>query len=217
LTPKPLVHLVESAVPASLFGRLKRGVVALGTERLRTTYRTTFWYPFQSPSSIPEQAIEALRARVPQEGIIGAEWWLSRMRTTDIRVDFHLDRDEKLALRTGAQRHPLISSVLFLNALRRGGLLAVTAEAPNEANPACAPDGRDWDLVKPKANRFVWFEGTLTHGVLDANNSVPEGKLAGRGEWRRTLIVNWWDRRPTAVPTFTESRAYRSLAVIPGI
>ena len=43
------------------------------------------------------------RARIPRRGRpnVGVEWWLSRMSTHDVRVDFHVDRDEKLALKTG--------------------------------------------------------------------------------------------------------------------
>jgi hypothetical protein len=207
----PWVHRFDEALPRGLFTRLRRKVLALGSERLRTTYQTTFWYPFSGPTNVAEYAVEALRPVVPQTGIAGVEWWLARMNTNDVQVDFHKDRDEKLALRREAVRHPRISSVFFLNTLRRGGTLVVTDELPVEANPALAPEGRNWELVKPKGNRFVWFDGTLTHGVLDANNEIPAAKLKGEGEWRYALIVNWWDRRPTDIPTFTESRAYRSL------
>lgn len=209
------IHFQEDALTPALFRQLKRRILALGNERIRTTYQTTFWYPLNGPTNVVEQAIEALRPTVPQSNVVGVEWWLSRMKTTDVRVDFHQDRDEKLSLRTGALRHPAISSVLFLNRLRRGGLLAVTEALPNEENPACAPDDEDWDLVAPKPNRFIWFEGNLTHGVLDANNAMPERRIPGQGEWRFTVIANWWDRRPTEVPTFAESRAYRALSLRP--
>jgi hypothetical protein len=46
-------------------------------------------------------------------GARGVEWWLSRMWTHDVRVDFHRDRDERLALAGGPARHPRLSSVLF--------------------------------------------------------------------------------------------------------
>ena len=29
---------------------------------------------------------------------------------------------------------------------------------------------------------------------------------------RVTLVMNWWGQRPTGLPTFAESRVYRSLA-----
>ncbi len=137
----PLVRIVDGALPADLFRRLARGVRALGTEGLRSTYQTTFWFDLGEPGALPEEAILALHGRLgwPGRGAAsGVEWWLSRMRTSDVGVDFHRDRDERRFQRTGVEIHPAFSSVLFLNRCR-GGLLAVTAEPASEANPARAP------------------------------------------------------------------------------
>jgi hypothetical protein len=191
-------------------------VGALGTERLRTTYQTTFWYDFSEPTNVVEEAILALRPRVVRHlRIAGVEWWLSRMYTTDVRVDFHQDRDEKLALRGGPLVHPRFTSLLFMNSVR-GGALAVTKALPCEDNPSLAPDTEDFDLVMPKPNRFVYFRGDLTHGVLDANNQIPTGKLPGTSRLRVTLVMNWWSQRPMDLPTFPESKVYRSLATSAG-
>jgi hypothetical protein len=134
------------------------------------------------------------------------------MRTTDVRVDFHRDRDEHLALRTGWEVHPRWSSVLFLNRCR-GGLLAVVRAAPNPSRPSHAPDRLDFDLVAPAPNRFAFFEGHLTHGVLDARNQISEGRLAGTPPWRLAVVFNWWHRPPESVRSWTESRIYRALAL----
>ena len=207
------VALHEDALPPVAFRRLVRAVRALGNERLRSTYQTTFWWDLGEPVCLPEVAAAELRRFVPPgRRVVGAEWWLSRMRTIDVRVDFHRDRDEKLALRTGMVIHPRWSSILFLNRCR-GGLLAVTEAEPNPENPSLAPDRLDFDLVAPRPNRFVVFDGRLTHGVLDANNRIPTGRLTGAGELRLTLVVNWWHRRPEDVPSWTEAKAYRSLAL----
>ncbi|MBZ4417231.1 2OG-Fe(II) oxygenase [Myxococcus sp. RHSTA-1-4] len=208
-----LVQLTEAAVPAPLFRRLLRRVGALGTERLRQTYQTTFWYDFGPPANVVEEVILALRPGVVgKRRIAGVEWWLSRMDPTDVRVDFHQDRDEKLALRTGKLVHPRISSVLFLNRVR-GGALVVTREMPDPENPSLAPSRLDTaDLVAPRPNRLVLFDGTLTHGVLDAENRIPDGRLPGRARQRRTLAMNWWGHRPTDVPAWAETRFYRALA-----
>jgi hypothetical protein len=49
--------------------------------------------------------------------------------------------------------------------------------------------------------------------VLDARGRVPGRKLAGpRGRLRVTLVVNFWDCRPTRVRRWREGRAYRALA-----
>ena len=122
------------------------------------------------------------------------------MSPNDVRVDFHQDRDERLALAGGPLVHPTTSSVLFLNRVK-GGALAVTSELPCEENPALAPEHLDFDLVLPRPNRFAVFAGDLTHGVLDANNDIPVRRLPGTARRRLTIPINWWDHRPTGVPT----------------
>lgn len=210
---EPLVQLIEGALPEALFRRLLRRVGALGSERLRNTYQTTFWYDFGEPANVVEEAILALRPRVVgRRRIAGVEWWLSRMSTTDVRVDFHQDRDEKLALRTGRLVHPRLSSVLFLNRAR-GGALAVTRQPPDPDNPSLAPRKLDdLTLVAPRPNRFVVFDGKLTHGVLDANNQIPDRKLPGQSRQRRTIPLNWWASRPSEIPSWAETGIYRALA-----
>ena len=211
-----LVEVVDEALPRALFGRLRRAVRRLGTEGIRRTYQTTFWFPFEAePSAVPEQAVQALLDRFRKHGARGVEWWLSRMWTHDVRVDFHRDRDERLALGGGPDRHPRVSSVLFLNRVQ-GGALAVTAQRPEPANPAMVPLPLEADLVGPRPDRLALFDGRLTHGVLDARNAVPKGRLRRRGELRLTLVMNGWARRPREVPTFGESGAYRALA-LPGV
>ncbi len=209
-----LVQLIEGALPEALFRRLLRRVGALGSERLRNTYQTTFWYDFGEPANVVEEVILALRPHVVgRRRIAGVEWWLSRMSTTDVRVDFHQDRDEKLALRTGRLVHPRLSSVLFLNRAR-GGALAVTRQPPDPDNPSLAPRKLDdLTLVAPRPNRFVVFDGKLTHGVLDANNQIPDRRLPGSSRQRRTIPLNWWASRPSDVPTWSETGIYRALAL----
>jgi hypothetical protein len=203
----------EPALEPALFRQLLRAVRRVGEERLRTTYQTTFWHTFGEPACVPELVANALRSRLPPgKRVIGVEWWLSRMRTTDVRVDFHQDRDERFALRTGELVHPRWSSVLFLNRCK-GGLLATTDALPNPHNPSDAPDRVDFDLIAPAPNRFVVFDGRLTHGVLDANNQIPERSLPGRPPLRLTVIFNWWHRRPEATPTWEEAGVYRALSL----
>jgi len=210
--PRSLVRIEDGALPARLFSRLARAVRVLGTENLGRTYQTTFWFDFRAPAALTEQAILALRERARVPGVAGVEWWLSRMRTSDVQVDFHRDRDEALFRRTGRVAHPVVSSVLFLNRCR-GGLLAVVEAPPNDANPACAPDALDADLVKPWPNRFAVFAGDATHGVLDANDEVPRRRLPTPTPLRLALVMNWWKRRPEHVPRFADSRQYGTLRI----
>jgi hypothetical protein len=211
--PSPLVRIHDGAVAPRTFAALSRAVRALGGENLRRTYQTTFWFDLGWPAALPEVAILALRPLVPRR-VAGAEWWLSRMRTSDVQVDFHRDRDEALFARTGRTVHPALSSVLFLNRCRGGHLLVLDA-APVAANPACAPATLDGDLVRPWPNRFVIFRGDRTHGVLDARRRVPHGRLPVRTPLRLAIAVNWWASRPEGVPPFEGSGRYPSLRLEP--
>lgn len=206
------VRRIEAALPPALFRRVLRGVKALGDKRLAQSYRTTFWFDFRSPpSSLVEEAALVLRRHVPDgAGLVGCEWWLSRMRTSNVQVDFHLDRDEHLALQTGRQVHPTYSSVLFLNRCR-GGLLAITAEPPCEENPACAPEVLDFELIRPEPNRYALFSGRLTHGVLDARGEIPGRRLPRETGLRLAIALNYWTHRPREVPRFSERRVYSPL------
>jgi hypothetical protein len=210
----PLVTVMDGAIPAPLASRLARAVRALGREGLRDTYQTTFWYDLGTPAAVPEEAVRAILARLPparRRGIAGVEWWLSRMRTSDVQVDFHRDRDERRFARTGREVHPALSCVLFLNRCR-GGLLAVTDAPANDANPARAPDDLGTlDLVRPAPNRLAFFPGGATHGVLDANGDVPHGRIRPATGLRLALVVNAWRRRPEGVPRFAEAGRYGAL------
>ncbi|MGV3624897.1 MAG: hypothetical protein ACO1OB_29020 [Archangium sp.] len=207
---KPLVRIVDNALPSLQFKRLHADIVALGSERLVAGYQTTFWFDLASrPSNAIEEAALRLEPLVERRAI-GVEWWLSRMRTSNVKVDFHRDRDNARFDDDGVEVHPRVSSLLYLNACR-GGLLAVTREDPNPANQAFAPDEHDFDFVAPKANRFTWFKGDLTHGVLDAENQIPGRRLPREPELRLAIAINFWSQRPRRVPTFAESRHYRSL------
>lgn len=210
----PWVTLVDDALPPALFRQVADGVRGLGGERLRTSYQTTFWRPLTQPATnLIELAVDRLRAHLGRRaaGIAGVEWWLSRMRTSNVQVDFHQDRDNAYFDRTGRRRHPAWSSVLYLNRCR-GGLLAVTAQPVNPKNPALAPDHHDFDLVAPEPNRFVFFDGTLTHGVLDARNQIPGQRLPRERSLRLAVAINWWRAQPEGILPYSAQRHYRTLA-----
>lgn len=217
--PRSLVTLVDGALPAAEHRALKAAILRLGRERIVAGYQTTFWYALGTPpTNRVEQAVVRLAALLPakrRREVVGVEWWLSRMRTSNVKVDFHRDRDNARFDETGAERNPRTSSVLYLNECR-GGLLAVTREEPNPENQAFAPDVHDFDFVAPRANRFTFFDGTLTHGVLDANNDLPGRRLPREPGLRLAIAVNFWGARPWNVPEFGDSHHYRGLALKPG-
>jgi hypothetical protein len=214
MTRAPAVTLVDGALPAPRFKRLLRAIEHLGAERLRESYQTTFWFPFdQAPSNLVEDAVLILRELIPaprRAKVKGVEWWLSRMRTSNVKVDFHHDRDNAYFDRTGLERRPKLSTILYLNSCR-GGLLAVTAQPCNPKNPACAPDIHDFDVVEPRPNRFAFFDAKLTHGVLDARNQLPGQRLPTEPGWRLAIAINFWHQAPENVLRFEATPHYRAL------
>ena len=215
---KPLVTIVDDALPPATHRALTRAIVGLGRERIVAGYQTTFWYELgAAPSNVVEAAVLKLAPLMPprrRRRVIGVEWWLSRMRTSNVKVDFHRDRDNARFDETGEEKHPWTSSVLYLNECV-GGLLAVTKAPPNPRNPAFAPDVHAFDFVAPRANRFTFFAGSLAHGVLDANNQIPGRRLPRQPGLRLAIAVNFWTERPWGVPPFGASRFYRGLAAGP--
>ncbi len=214
--------MVDGALPDALVRRARREIARLGEERLRESYFTTFWLARgAAPAHSIEEAVLALAeiAGAPQAttasrtghgtrtsatvaDTCGAEWWIGRSFTTALPIDFHFDEDVK-----GARvRHPLLSSVFFFNSVR-GGQLAITDQRPG------LREATRLQAVKPRRNRYAIFDGDLLHGVLDAEGRAPGPRpLSGpRGRLRITLVVNFWKERPTGVPAWHESRAYRAL------
>ena len=88
------------------------------------------------------------------------------------------------------------------------------APAAESSNPNATPGREATQLatVKPRRNRYTLFRGNLLHGVLDARGRTPGKRLPGpRGRLRVTLVVNFWDERPSEVPTWAGSGIYRRL------
>jgi len=68
------------------------------------------------------------------------------------------------------------------------------------------------ETIAPRRNRYAVFAGNLLHGVLDARGRTPGPRFPGpAGRLRVTLVVNYWERRPTDVPIWSESGIYRPL------
>jgi len=205
-----LIHHQDAAVPDALFQQVRHGLERVGTN---ATYWRTFWFPFGEPSNVIEQLALALRPSVP--GLhAGVEWWLGRMHTTNVPLDFHHDRDLALFEETGRLRHPTWSSVYFLNAVTGGSLFVTDQKLRRRRQELRLVPSvpRDFATVRPAPNRFVRFPGNLLHGVLDANDHPPSGRLPAReGTLRLSVVLNWWPKPPRNVPQWRHTRAYRAL------
>lgn len=212
---EPLLTTVDDAAPTGLFERTLAGLRAVGDD---ATYWKTFWFPLDAVAeALPEQLALRLARHVPnRDRIVGVEWWLGRMRTTDVPLDFHHDRDLALFEATGRVSHPLWSSVYFLNAVRGGSLLVTDQRLVRRGDEyRLSPlEATTFASVRPAPNRFVRFPGRYLHGVLDANDEVPHGRLPGPpARWRLSIVLNWWTRRPRRVARWSADDAYPELAL----
>lgn len=208
-----LLRIVDKAAPPSLFAKVHRRLKLLGNS---VSYWKTFWYPFGEPANVVEELALALRPHLGAEGasIVGTEWWIGRMHTTNVLLDFHHDRDLKHYERTGEVRHPKWSSVFFFNQVRGGSLFITNQRLVRHGDDytLTPEEPTDFATARPAANRFAIFPGDLLHGVLDANDEVPHGRLPGPpGRGRLSLVYNWWEAPPEGVPQWSERRIYRAL------
>jgi len=207
---KALARVVEPALDERLVERARRAVARLGTRGLPRSYFTTFWLARgEEPANPVEEAVQSLwRVAAPGPSCAGAEWWIGRSYTTDVPVGFHFDQDVRASR---GLRHPLLSSVFFFNRVR-GGHLAITDQRAGPSGQPVPVHPSALEAVAPRRNRYAIFDGGLFHGVLDARGRTPGGRLrATDGRLRVTLVVNFWARRPTAVPRWRDTRAYRAL------
>ena len=150
----------------------------IGDEQLEQSYATNFWFDFSEKArNLAEETILRLAPLAqPGPGCTGAEWWLGRLQYGQ-SLGMHVDRDLSLHSQTGQVRHPLRSSILYLNRFRSSPTVILQSEKHGKA-------------IAPEPNRYVVYAGDLQHAVL-ARRSPPERRCL-----RLTFLVNFWDRRP---------------------
>lgn len=106
---------------------------------------------------------------------------------------FHFDKDEAAYKDTGTMRHPALSSVLYLTGERgrvpQGPTVVMQQRFDNDARCTVPEDPETCCIVWPLRGRYLVFDGSLGHGVLDS---------AARST-RMTLLVNWWTGDPPQV------------------
>lgn len=211
-----LVRITDAALPIPEFRRALQGLKRVGDD---ASYWRTFWFPLgDRPANVVEALVPLLRRRLPpaQKRLVGVEWWIGRMRTHDVPLDFHHDRDLKLFEETGELRHPVWSSVLFFTQVKGGSLFVTNQQLVQRRGELVLSPAEPtaFGRAQPKPNRYAVFPGELFHGVLDARDQVPDEPLPEReGELRLSLVVNWWDEPPRGVKSWAASRAYRALSL----
>jgi len=174
----PDIEIHRKALPAEFFQRLAAAVRLVGTEALGESYATNFWFEIGAKAkNVAEEAIlRLLPLAQPGPSCIGAEWWLGRLRSGQA-LALHTDRDLSLHAKTGEVRHPLRSSILYLNRFRSSPTFILQSDAEGKA-------------VAPEPNHYVVYRGDLQHGVLAKRSPGQPRSL------RLTFLVNFWDRRP---------------------
>jgi len=174
--PEIVVH--PNALPVDVFRQLANAVRRIGEEQLDASYATNFWFDLGAKATnLAEEAIlRLLPLALPGPRCIGAEWWLGRLKYGQ-SLPLHEDRDLSLHARTGEIRHPLRSSILYLNRFRASPTVILQPEASGKA-------------IIPEPNRYVVYRGDLQHGVLGKRVPPEPASL------RLTFLVNFWDRRP---------------------
>lgn len=157
------------------------------------------------PLAVHQTAVEldatsANRETVSERPLFaGAEWWVQH-RAPNRSLGFHFDVDS--GLMTGQDkryRTPSTSSIFYLtdsggptvvlNQRLANGYMWGHRLAPGEAT-SC-------DIIFPEVNQFCMFPGHRLHGVMP---SSMDSMNCEQGEFRTTLLINWWFGEPPSVP-----------------
>jgi len=150
-------------------------------------------------ASIVSACAEA--SREDASTLAGAEWWIQDVASDEEPKRYHFDCDVAYDGVGSIKTYPRMASVTYITT--GGGATVVFAQKPSkvaigELEPR-AP-GRV-AACAPRANRLMVFEGDSWHGVLRARE---EEEFQGQ---RVTLLVNWWDAKPSGAREFPREYA----------
>jgi len=198
VSPLAGIRLYEDGLPAALHGRLHKAMRLIGSEKPdgKDTYAKTFWFERNAaPTNVAEEAVLALEKWAdPPPECIGMEWWIGRLKRGK-KLSYHFDRDLSLSRTKGLSVCPLLSSVYYVNQYFSSPTVLLD-QVPGEDGKSKVPKQSKMSAsVKANANHFVVFPGNLRHGV------IPDIKKLDKddpNEYRLTLLVNFWDHRPSA-------------------
>jgi hypothetical protein len=107
-----------------------------------------------------------------------AEWW-THCRPHSSGHQLHFDSDDE---GQNGPRHPIISTVLFVQADIGGPTLITTQRIGDHLSD------QGW-LAHPKENRLVMFDGRVLHGVIPGRGEVEAASTARRV----TFMVAFWE------------------------
>jgi len=172
-------------------------------ELLRNGKRKTRWFPVDSrPRTVIEEAMVRLKPLIEphlRKLVAGYEWWVQSVDAgSNGQIGFHLDKDESVASNKMYLVHPEWSSIIYMTGI--GGCTLIIDQHSPDGNGYRPPQPEEGELVCPRANRFVIFNGTLLHGVIpgreDHFSEARDAAALPTDGKRVTFLVNWWDHKP---------------------
>jgi len=192
------IRLYDAGLPIALYNRLYKAVVAIGNEKPdgKDTYSKTFWFERNAkPSNVAEEALVILEKwAAPATQCTGMEWWLGRLKRGK-KLRFHFDRDLSLSRETGESVFPMLSSVYYLNHFESSPTVLLDQVPGADGKSKVPVKAKMSTSVMAIANHYLVFPGNLRHGVIP---DVGKQDQDEPNEYRLTLLVNYWDRRPSA-------------------
>lgn len=226
------VLVVDNWLPTKVVAALRDGIMRnpyLRAERV-SGHSSTFRVDVDSPpETLIDQLVAHYRAGLPESArarLRGAEWWV-HSRGSLLGSDgqnFHFDTELASRNHRGVWHAPILSTVLYVEA--EGGPTVVAnlsvAESHRRAthppgehavpSDALRGDGRAW-VVPAVANRVLWFDGGLLHGVLPAAIEPPpeRGSEPGHAPRRTTLMIGLSERPCDAQAGGSRARGGTSL------
>lgn len=191
-----MLHVVDDLIPDSgLLSGLRQLCVDHGRLKHQYDGNTLFsWLPTEgsAPGCSPHQAAtQTVLKRYVKRHLLpliqgfcpahaGVEWWCN----TNNDLDWHIDKNEALYLRSGRYELPLLSTVYYPHVSCAGGELLIADNRPVTAGRVAEADEhppfRSVISIPPVVNRLVLF----SPGILHRINPF-------RGE-RYSLAVNLW-------------------------
>jgi hypothetical protein len=183
LQPAALAHLQRCFAPDAPFW------TAHAYQNPSTGYFSYTHSLRQPPRCAFEQLLATLVARAtawcPAASSANAVEWWAHCRPHGSGHQMHFDSADEGAS-AGGPMHPLVSTVLFLDA-SCGGPTLVTPQRRHGPGAALAKTG--W-LAHGREGRLLCFDGGVLHGVLPGRGPTPR-----QGSRRVTLMVALWPQQ----------------------
>ncbi|KAJ1545186.1 hypothetical protein HK096_006685 [Nowakowskiella sp. JEL0078] len=221
----PFVQAIDNALPDDIFNHMTKSFNSDSPFWKEHNYSPStpyfsYVHPLNSSKVTTETAMDnvisylhsiAVRLFPEAKNAKYAEWW-AHCRPHHHGHQLHFDSDnEGNARQNGKPRHPIVSSVLYLDdgcdEFGVGSVGGPTLVTNQRLGDPLADMG--W-LVHPKKNRYAVFDGSVLHGVIPGR-----GAPKNSSKRRITFMVAFWkdvSMRPSIDETPGSCRMFPSFA-----